>query len=134
MSVLARSLCEATVSKTSVGDLQTLCRLEPVEAAAASVAFGPQGTVLYSSPLLQQLIEYDHEQDRVLRTISMQCCATALDLSVCGTMVAIADANGSVGLLKYHEGDVVQQQGMTSCLKSLKHSCAVMYSDGNTCN
>lgn len=118
--------------KTSVGDLQTLRGLESAESAAASVAFGPQGTVLYSSPLLQQLIEYDHEQDRVLRNISMECCATALDVSLCGTMVAFADVNGSVGLLKYHEGDVVLQQGntMTSCLRA---QSMIVHSNCNTC-
>lgn len=92
--------------------------MESADSVPASVAFGPQGTVLYSSPLLQTMVEYDYEQGGVLRNIGMQCCATVLDLSFCGTMVAFADANGSVGLFKYHEGDVVRQQGTTSCLRA----------------
>lgn len=100
--------------ENSVRDLQTFHGLESAESRTASVAFGPKGTVLYSSHLLQKLIEYDHEQDRVLRNISMQCCATALDVSLCGSVVAFADANGSVGLLQYQEGNVILEQGMTS--------------------
>lgn len=79
------------------------------------MAFGPTGTVLYSSPMLQELIEFDYEQDRVLRNINIQCHATTLDVSLCGSVVAFADANGSIGLFSYQEGDVTLLQGTNSC-------------------
>lgn len=95
--------------------MQTLQALEPAASEVASVAFGPTGTVLYSSPMLQELIEFDHEHNRVLRNINMQCHATALDVSLCGSVVAFADANGSIGLFTYQEGNVTLLQGTNSC-------------------
>ena len=94
-------------------DMQTLHVLEPAESDSASVAFGPEGTVLYSSPLLQKLIELDYEQDRVLQNMEMQSCA--LGMSMCGRVMAFADVYGSVGLLRYHRADLILLQGMTSC-------------------
>ena len=99
--------------------------LEAAESGFASVAFGPEGTVLYSSPLLQKLIEFDHEQDRVLHTKSMQI--HALSVSMCGRVVAFADANGSIGLLRFQEGDLILLQGTSSCFRCLTNtlSCAL---------
>lgn len=105
--------------------MQTMRDLEAAESGFASVAFGPEGTVLYSSPLLQKLIEFDHEQDRVLHTKSMQI--HALSVSMCGRVVAFADANGSIGLLRFQEGDLILLQGTTSCFRCLTNtlSCAL---------
>lgn len=94
--------------------MQTLHALEPTETGVASVAFGPDNTVLYSSPLLQQLIELDLEQDRVLRKFDMHCNATAMNVSLCGSAVAFADANGAVGLFRYQGGELFLLQGTTS--------------------
>lgn len=96
-------------------DMQTLHVLEPADLDLASVAFGPEGTVLYSSPLLPKLIEFDYEQDRVLRSINMQ--SHALGVSMCGKVMAFADASGLVGLLRYQGAELILLQGMTSCLQ-----------------
>ena len=105
---------ETVLKMLCVCDMQTLHALESTGTGVASVAFGPEGTVLYSSPLLQKLIEFDHEQDRVLRNINMHCNATALNVSLCGSAVAFADANGAVGLFRYQGGELFLLQGTTS--------------------
>lgn len=111
-------VCPVVINTLCVYDMQILCDVEPAESEFASVAFGPEGTVLYSSPLLQMLVEFDHEQDRVLRNINMQCCA--LGVSMCGRVVAFADVNGSVGLLRYQEDGLILLQGTTSCFNARK--------------
>lgn len=95
--------------------MQSLCVLETQQSAAAAVGFGHQDSILYSSPLLQtKLIEFDFEHDKVLRNFGLPSHATALTVSACGTLVAFAAGNGSVGLLRYQAGNTVMLPGMTS--------------------
>ena len=93
--------------------------LVSAQSAAAAVVFGPDNSVLYSSPLLQhELIEFDDENGKILRTFSLQCQPKAMHASSCGTLLAYADANGSVGLLKCQEGTIKLLQGMTCSVAS----------------
>ena len=95
--------------------MQSLRGLETHQSAAAAVAFGPQDSVLYSSSLPNtNLIEFDPEHDKVLRKFGLPFPARALCISSCGTMIAFAATSGSLGLLRYQEGNTIMLPGMTS--------------------
>lgn len=99
----------------------------------ATAVFGPEGTdcLLYSSPLLVgKLVEYNYQCSTTTRVLSMQHQPTALSISSGRTMVAFADAAGSVGLMHYKTGQAVMLKGRIMVL-AYHWLCIVVYADVN---
>ena len=91
---------------TSHAAMQTKL-LDSKQSISAAAVFGPEGSdsVLYSSPLMQdKLIEYNYKQSNVLRGFGMQHHVTALSIAADGSLVAYAQANGTVGYMQYKTG------------------------------
>ena len=110
---------------TSHAAMQTKL-FDSTQSTSAAAVFGPEGSdsVLYSSPLMQdKLIEYNHKQSNVLRCFGMQHHVTALSIAVDGSLVAYADANGTVGYMQYKSGSHTILAGKVAIL-----NCSVLVS------